>query len=47
MSGFLRKLRREQLKKQLGNNKINDFYHAKYDTLEKRMRDGMRRAKER
>ncbi len=44
--GFERKLRREQLKKQLGTNKINEFYHAKYDSLEKRMRDGIKRAKE-
>lgn len=43
--GFLRKLRREQLKKQLGNNKIKDFYHSRYDSLEKRMRDGIKNAR--
>ena len=45
MSGFERKLRREKLKKQLGSNDIKDFYHSKYDSLEKRMRDGIRNAR--
>lgn len=45
MSGFLRKLRREKLKKQLGSNKIKEAYHSKYDSLEKRLRDGMRNAR--
>lgn len=38
MSNLLRKVRRNQLKKQMGNNKINEFYHQQYDTIEERMR---------
>lgn len=45
MSGFERKLKREQLKKQLGTNKIKEFYHSKYDTLEQRLIRGMKNAK--
>lgn len=42
MSGFLRKIRRNLLKKELGNNKIRQAYHLKYDSLEKRLRDGFK-----
>ena len=38
MSGLLRKVRRNELKKQMGNNKIGEFYHTQYDSLEKRMK---------
>lgn len=38
MSNLSRKVRRNQLKKQMGNNKINEFYHQQYDTIEERMR---------
>lgn len=38
MSGIDRKVRRNQLKKQMGNNKINEFYHQQYDTIGERMR---------
>lgn len=41
MSGLLRKIRRNKLKKQMGNNKIRDFYHTQYDTLEQRLKRGM------
>ena len=38
MSGIDRKIKRNKLKKQLGNNKICDYFHTEYDSLEKRMR---------
>lgn len=38
MGSLLRKIRRNELKQQMGNNKINEFYHQQYDTLAKRMR---------
>lgn len=38
MSSLLRKVRRNELKKQMGNNKINSFYHQQYDTLAERIR---------
>lgn len=38
MSNLLRKVKRNELKKQIGNNKIKDFYHTQYDTLEQRMK---------
>ena len=38
MSNMFRKIRRNILKKHLGTNKIREFYHSKYDTLEKKMR---------
>lgn len=41
MSGLLRKIRRNKIKKQMGNNKIRDFYHTQYDSLEKRLKNGM------
>lgn len=45
MSGLLRKIRRNKLKKQMGNNKIKDFYHTQYDTLEDRLIKGINNAK--
>jgi len=45
MSNLLRKVRRNQLKKQMGNNKICDYFHTQYDTLEKRLKRGMNNAK--
>lgn len=41
---LLRKVRRNQLKKQMGNNKINVFYHQQYDSLEKRLKRGIKNA---
>lgn len=38
MSGLLRKVRRNKLKKDFGNNNIKDYYHEQHDTLEQRMR---------
>ena len=38
MSGIDRKIKRNKLKKQMGNNKINEFYHQQYDTIGERMR---------
>lgn len=42
MSNAFRKIRRNALKKHLGTNKIKEFYHSEYDSLEKKMK----RAKE-
>lgn len=38
MSNKLRSIKRQALKKQLGTNKIKEFYHSEYDSLEKKMR---------
>ena len=45
MSGFERKLKRDQLKKQVGTNKIRDFWHTQNDTLEQRLKRGMKNAR--
>ena len=45
MSGIDRKIKRNKLKKQLGNNKICDYFHTQYDTLEKRLKRGMNNVK--
>lgn len=45
MSNFVRKLRRNKLKQELGTNKIREYYHSKYDTLEKRLKRGIKNAK--
>lgn len=45
MSGFARKLRRNKLKQELGSNKIKEYYHSKYDSLEKRLKAGIKNAK--
>lgn len=47
MASYLRKLRRNQLKKVLGNNKIKDYWHQQNDSLEQRLIAGMKKAKER
>lgn len=44
MSGYARKLKRNQLKKELGTNKIREFFHQQHDPLWKRLQDGMRNA---
>lgn len=41
MSNVLRKIKRNKLKKQMGNNKICDVYHTEYDSIEKRLKRGM------
>ena len=41
MSNCIRKLRRNKLKQELGTNKISEYYHTKYDSLEKRLKRGM------
>lgn len=46
MGGIARKIKRNELKRQLGNNKIKELFHSQNDTIEKRLRDGIRRAKE-
>lgn len=46
MSNWIRKQRRNELKQILGTNKIHDEFHSKYDSLEKRLIAGMKRAKE-
>ena len=38
---FEREMRRRKLKQELGNNKIREYYHTKYDTLEQRLVRGM------
>ena len=43
MSNCIRKLRRNKLKQELGTNKISDYYHTKYDNLEKRLKRGMKK----
>lgn len=44
MSNLTRKIKRNKLKKQMGNNKINDYFHTQYDSLEKRLKRGMKNA---
>jgi hypothetical protein len=44
MSNLLRKVRRNKLKNQMGNNKINDYFHTQYDSLEKRLKRGIKNA---
>lgn len=46
MGSYARKIERERLKKELGTNKIKEFWHSQRDPLWKRMQDGMKRAKE-
>lgn len=41
---LLRKVRRNELKKQMGNNKIKDYFHTQYDSLEKRLKKGIKNA---
>lgn len=38
MSSFERKLKRQQLKNQIGSNKIKDIFHEKNDTLEQQLK---------
>lgn len=35
MSNYIRKIKRNILKNQIGSNKIKEAYHDKYDTIEK------------
>lgn len=44
MSNYIRKIRRNKLKQELGNNKIRDVFHTRYDTLEQRLIRGMKEA---
>lgn len=46
MGSLARKLKRNQLKKELGTNKIRDYWHQQNDPLWKRLQDGMKNAKE-
>jgi len=41
MSNCIRRLRRNKLKQELKTNKIKDYYHTRYDSLEKRLKRGM------
>lgn len=38
MGGISRQINRNKLKKELGNNKINEAYHNEYDSIEQKMR---------
>ena len=44
MSGIDRKIKRNKLKKQMENNKICDYFHTQYDSLEKRLKRGIKNA---
>ena len=44
MGNYARKIQRQQLKKELGNNNINELFHSKNDPLWLRLRKGMERA---
>ena len=46
MGSLERKLKRNQLKKELGNNNISELFHASHDPLWKRLQEGMKRARE-
>ena len=45
MSNCIRKLRRNKLKQEIGSNKIKEYYHSRYDTLEQRLKRGIKNAK--
>ena len=45
MGSYARKLERNKLKKELGNNNISELFHASHDPLWKRLQDGMKNAK--
>ncbi len=47
MSNFIRKLKRNKLKQQLGTNKIKEFWHTQNDSIEKRLKRGIENAKKR
>jgi hypothetical protein len=38
MSNISRKIERNKIKKELGNNNIKDYFHTQHDTLEQRMK---------
>ena len=38
MSGIERKIRRNQLKKELGTNKIKQAFHEEFETLEEKIK---------
>jgi len=46
MGSLARKLKRNQLKKELGTNKIRDYWHQQNLTLGQRLYEGMKRARE-
>lgn len=46
MSGFYRKLRRNKIKKQVGNNRISETWHQINSTIDEIMREGMKKNKE-
>ena len=46
MSNWIRKQKRSQLKKELGTNKIRDYWHQQNLTLGQRLYEGMKKAKE-
>jgi len=45
MSNIKRKIRRNELKKELGTNKIQTAYHDRYDTIEQKIRKEIKNAK--
>ena len=38
MGSLVRKIKRNQLKKELGSNKIREIYHERFDTVEQKLR---------
>lgn len=45
MSNCIRQLRRNKLKQEIGSNKIREYYHSKYDTLDQRLKRGIKNTK--
>lgn len=42
---FERQLKRNKMKKELGTNKIRDYWHTQNDPLWKRLQNGMKNAR--
>lgn len=42
MGSLARKLKRNKLKKELGNNKISELFHASHDPLWKKLSTGLK-----
>ena len=45
MGSYARRIERNKLKKELGTNKIREFWHQQHDPLWKRLQDGMKNAR--
>ena len=46
MGNFARKIKRQQLKNEFGNNRIQEFWHEQNLTLAQRLHEGMKKASE-